>query len=239
MPADGIRAPSVWRLATADPVAARTPIWRPSPNFGPRRDRLKPHLVVIHYTAMNSAEAALDRLCDPQSEVSAHYLIERTGTLWQMVDEDMRAWHAGAGEWGGQGDINSRSIGVELDNTGDHPFPEPQMQALEHLLHAIMSRWDIPARGIIGHSDMAPGRKIDPGPRFDWQRLAKRGLVVPSGIGSAPSACTWERFCAAARAAGYTAPCDDQTLLEAVRLRHRPQASGPLTGQDLAALSRA
>ena len=155
-----------------------TPIWHPSPNFGDRRDGLLPTLVVIHYTAMDSAEAALTRLCDPVAEVSAHYLIGADGTVWQMVDEAARAWHAGAGDWLGQGDVNSRSIGIELDNRGDHPFSNPQMTVLETLLAEIMTRWHIPPDGVIGHSDSAPGRKFDPGPRFDWARLARQGLAV-------------------------------------------------------------
>lgn len=135
-------------------------------------------MVVIHYTAMTSAQEALERLCDPEIEVSAHYLISETGEIWQMVPEDKRAWHAGAGQWGAVTDVNSRSIGIELANTGDQPFPEPQMAALETLLAGIMDRWSIPPERVIGHSDMSPDRKSDPGPRFDWQRLALQGLSV-------------------------------------------------------------
>jgi N-acetylmuramoyl-L-alanine amidase len=127
---------------------------------------------------MATAEAACARLCDPAAEVSAHYLIAGDGALWALVPEDRRAWHAGAGEWGGAGDVNSRSIGIELANRGDHPFAAAQMRALERLLPAIMTRWAIPPQGVIAHSDMAPGRKSDPGPRFDWQRLARAGLAV-------------------------------------------------------------
>ncbi len=152
--------------------------WHASPNFGARRDGLLPELVVIHYTAMNGCEAALDRLCDPEAEVSSHYLISEKGEILQLVEEDKRAWHAGAGEWLGQDDINSRSIGIELDNTGRTPFSEPLMTALEELLPGILQRWNIPAEGVIGHSDMAPGRKFDPGPRFDWRRLERQGLAV-------------------------------------------------------------
>ncbi|WP_068247985.1 N-acetylmuramoyl-L-alanine amidase, partial [Tritonibacter horizontis] len=157
------------------------PIWHPSPNFGPRRDGLQPELIVLHYTAMTSAEAAVQRLCDPACEVSAHYVIGASGQLWQLVAEADRAWHAGAGEWAGRDDVNSRSIGIELDNRGTHPFSDPQMQVLEQLLADIMQRWAIPPEGVIGHSDMAPGRKWDPGPRFDWQRLAIGGLARPAG----------------------------------------------------------
>jgi len=127
---------------------------------------------------MDSACAALQRLCDPSVEVSAHYLIGGDGTCWQMVAEEQRAWHAGAGQWRGQTDINSRSIGIELDNRGDHPFAEAQMATLELLLSDIMTRRSISPEDVIGHSDMAPGRKIDPGAKFDWKRFARLGLCV-------------------------------------------------------------
>jgi N-acetylmuramoyl-L-alanine amidase len=183
---------------------------------------------VIHYTAMPTAEAAIDRLCDPRAEVSAHYLIDRYGAVTRMVDETLRAWHAGAGEWRGLSDINSRSIGIELDNLGDHPFPEPQMIALEDLLRDIRSRWNVQPEDIIGHSDLAPGRKTDPGPRFDWARLARQGLAGPTFRGAQPS-----DFEAAARAAGFTAAVDRETLLAAARLRFAPWRAGPETVEDL------
>ncbi len=211
------------------------PIWHPSPNFGPRRDRLVPALIVLHYTAMEGAEAALARLCDPGAEVSCHYLIGRDGRLWQLVAEEMRAWHAGHGEWHGMADINSRSVGIELDNRGDHPFPQPQMAALEGLLAGIMARWRIAPEAVIGHSDMAPGRKSDPGPRFDWARLERQGLARrPSGV--AAGGADAGQFRARARAAGFTAEAGDADLLQAVRLRLRPWAAGPLCAADLAAL---
>ncbi len=210
-----------------------SPIWHPSPNFGPRRDGLKPVLIVLHYTAMESASAALERLCDPGPEVSAHYLIGGNGVLWQLVREEDRAWHAGAGEWHGQTDINSRSIGIELDNRGDHPFSEPQMNALEQLLSKLMRRWSISPEGVIGHSDMAPGRKTDPGPRFDWQRLERQSLAAPTGT-EAPSETT---FRALAQVRGYTADVDDDILLNTIRLRHRPWATGPLHPDDFKALA--
>ncbi|MEO1797103.1 MAG: N-acetylmuramoyl-L-alanine amidase, partial [Pseudomonadota bacterium] len=114
-----------------------------SPNFGPRRDGLAPRYIVLHYTAMASAAAAEARLSDPAFEVSAHYLLARSGAVTQLVAEEMRAWHAGAGAWRGQADMNSRSIGIELDNEGTGPFAEPLMQALEALLPRIMERWAI------------------------------------------------------------------------------------------------
>lgn len=212
------------------------PIWHPSPNYGLRRDGLQPELVVIHYTAMNSAQAALERLCDPEAEVSAHYLIGGDGALWQMVQEADRAWHAGAGEWCGQTDINSRSIGIELDNRGDHPFAEPQMAVLEHLLQGIMARWTIEPEGVIGHSDMAPGRKVDPGPRFDWARLEFAGLAGRPQL-NLPSDQDMDHFRSCAQRRGYSADVDDDTLLSAVRLRHRPWGDGPLNSADFAALT--
>ena len=213
-----------------------TPIWRPSPNFGARRDGLKPELVVLHYTAMDSAEAALNRLCDPASEVSAHYLIGGDGALWQMVREEDRAWHAGAGSWRGRGDVNSRSIGIELDNRGDHPFSGPQMAALEELLGAIMERWSILPSGIIGHSDMAPGRKIDPGPRFDWRRLANLDLAYWPDFDPMPDSEVEggnpEMLEAALKQIGYPEGLPKGVLLAAFRSRFRPFASGPMRHAD-------
>jgi N-acetylmuramoyl-L-alanine amidase len=202
--------------------------WRPSPNQGPRRGNARPRLIVLHYTAMENAGAALDRLCDPRSEVSAHYLIGASGQLWQLVAEDRRAWHAGAGSWGGADDVNSRSIGVELANTGTHPFPEPQMIALEALLGGIMDRWKIRPEGVIGHADMAPTRKADPGPRFDWQRLARQGLSVWPEAAAAEGQ---GDFAASAARFGY--PTEDAaSVLRAFRDRFRPGAKGPESAAD-------
>lgn len=200
-------------------------------SHGPRRDGARPDMIVLHYTAMESAEAALERLCDPEIEVSAHYLIAEDGRIWQMVEEEARAWHAGAGEWRDVTDVNSRSIGIELANKGDHPFPEPQMAALEALMCDIMGRWEIAPENVIGHSDMAPERKCDPGPRFDWARLARQGLAqgVPMAEARDPD---WELFRVAARGYGFP-EVDDQTLLQAVRLRFRPWGRGDLGPQDM------
>lgn len=201
-----------------------------SPNFGDRRDGARPSLIVIHYTAMPTCADARARLCDPAAEVSAHWLIAEDGTAEQLVDEEMRAWHAGAGGWGGVTDVNSHSIGIELANPGDAPFPEPQMAALERLLEAIMARWAIPPHRVIGHSDMAPERKIDPGPRFDWQRLARRGLSVWPVAGDDDPAV---EFMTSAHAFGYPdAPVS--ALLASFRLRFRPWASGAEDAQDRA-----
>lgn len=199
----------------------------PSPNFGARRGGLQPTLVVLHYTAMTSCAEARERLCDPAAEVSAHWLIDRDGRAEQLVDEAARAWHAGAGTWGGQDDVNSRSIGIELQNCGAEPFAEPQMVTLERILMDILARWRIAPQGVIGHSDMAPDRKGDPGPRFDWRRLAQQGLSVW------PKAGTPGDFQADLRRFGYPQTCE-ATLLRAFRLRFRPWASGPLDAVDRA-----
>ncbi|EEX14760.1 N-acetylmuramoyl-L-alanine amidase AmiD [Citreicella sp. SE45] len=196
-----------------------------------------PDMVVLHYTAMAGAEAARDWLCNPVSEVSAHYVIARDGTCWQLVREDMRAWHAGLGAWGSVEEVNSRSIGIEIANTGKEPFPEPQMAALEPLLADILGRWQIPPERVIGHSDMAPGRKIDPGPRFDWARLARRGLAIRADAGAPGD------FHADARSFGYRfTPDQHDAVLAAFRDRFRPGASGPLDLTDralMAGLARA
>ncbi len=208
------------------------PAPHPSPNFGERRDGAVPDMVVLHYTAMDSAAAALDRLSAPEAEVSAHYLISEAGEVFSLVAEEKRAWHAGAGQWGAVTDVNSRSIGIEIANSGFAPFPEPQMLALEALLRDIMRRWAIRPERIIGHSDMAPGRKIDPGLRFDWRRLALGGLSVWPDPVSKPFDKTG--LVDMLRAFGMTAESDAEILLKAFRLRFRPWASGPLDNLDLA-----
>ena len=180
---------------------------------------------------MADAASARARLCDPAAEVSAHWLLLEDGTAEALVAEDRRAWHAGAGSWRGRGDVNSHSIGIEIVNPGDRPFPAAQMAGLERLLPGIMDRWDIGPEGVIGHSDMAPGRKIDPGPRFDWRRLARAGLALwPVEADDAPEppplGDSLDRI-------GYP-PVDAATRLAAFRLRYRPGANGPETDRDRA-----
>ncbi|WP_438707245.1 N-acetylmuramoyl-L-alanine amidase [Tabrizicola sp.] len=184
-------------------------------------------LVVLHYTAMRTCVEALDRLCDPGAEVSAHYLIDRDGTVLSLVDEAVRAWHAGTGSWAGEGDVNSRSIGIELVNTGSEPFAERQMTALEKLLSDVLGRHDLPPQAVIAHSDMAPDRKGDPGPRFDWLRLAVQGLSVW------PLAVRPGDFARDLRSFGYPDALPD-VLLNAFRLRFRPWAKGALDDIDRA-----
>ncbi|SMR70780.1 N-acetylmuramoyl-L-alanine amidase [Aliiroseovarius halocynthiae] len=207
------------------------PIAHPSPNFGPRREGLESSLIVLHYTAMQDPKAALERLCDPAHEVSAHYLIHRDGRLFQLVPEEMRAWHAGAGFWGGLDDINSRSIGIELDNDGASPFSEPQMATLESVLPQIMQRWRIAPVGVIGHSDMAPARKSDPGRRFDWARLARQGLSIwPEGSDVTVDT---ERFLSLLARVGYPISDGLNPVLRAFRQRFRPWQHGVLDARDM------
>jgi N-acetylmuramoyl-L-alanine amidase len=152
----------------------------PSPNWNERQ--LPVSMVVLHYTGMRSGADALERMLDPKAEVSAHYMIEEDGTVFRLVDEDKRAWHAGCSYWRGETDINSASIGIELVNPGHEwgyrPFPEAQMDALYPLLAEIKVRWDIPRANIVGHSDIAPARKEDPGELFDWDSLAAIHLAL-------------------------------------------------------------
>ena len=157
------------------------PIECPSPNFN---DRVLPvSILVLHYTGMQDAAAAIQRLTDPAAEVSAHYLIAEDGQVVRLVDEDKRAWHAGKSYWRGITDINSASIGIELVNPGhEHgyrAFPEEQMAALLPLMAEIVQRYGITRGNIVGHSDIAPPRKQDPGELFDWERLARLRLALP------------------------------------------------------------
>lgn len=200
-----------------------------SPNFGPRRGGVRPDMVIVHHTAMASAEVALARLCDPAAEVSAHYLVGEDGRIWRLVAEEARAWHAGTAAWGGVRDVNSHSVGIELANTAgpaSPPYPEPQMAALEALLDAVSGRWGIAPERVLAHSDVAPGRKSDPGSKFDWRRLAVGGRGVwPDRV---PAARPGADFAREAARIGYVAPDGDPgALLQAFRLRFRPWASSP------------
>ena len=166
---------------------------RPSPNHGPRPGDAAIDMLILHYTGMRTAAGALDRLCSPEAQVSAHYLIEEDGTLWRLVPEERRAWHAGLSFWAGRRDINSVSIGIELANPGHEfgyrAFPEAQMAALESLCRDILARHPIPARHVLGHSDVAPQRKSDPGELFDWPRLAGAGIGLwPADVTAPPVA---------------------------------------------------
>lgn len=156
----------------------------PSPNFDERINldgsAQAVDILMMHYTGMKSGAEALERMCDSATKVSAHYMVEEDGRIFQLVDEDKRAWHAGVASWRGDTNINARSIGIEIVNLGHEwgykEFPEAQIESVINLSKHILSRHTIPARNVIGHSDVAPTRKQDPGERFPWQRLAVEGL---------------------------------------------------------------
>jgi len=158
-----------------------TIIETPSPNFDERT--LGISMIVLHYTGMQDAQSAIDRLRDPAAKVSAHYVVAEDGTVLRMVAEDKRAWHAGKSRWRGIADVNSASIGIEIVNPGHelgyHPFPEEQIDALVPLVSDIKRRYGITRGNVVGHSDIAPARKKDPGELFPWNRLSKVRLALP------------------------------------------------------------
>jgi|SRR5271165_1074800 len=160
---------------------------RPSPNHKPRSKPAQIDMLVLHYTGMKTAVEAIERLCDPAARVSAHYVIEEHGTVWQLVPEALQAFHAGRSCWAGKSNLNDVSIGIEIVNPGHEwgyrPFPAEQMAAVERLSRTLVSRFQIPPHRVVGHSDIAPHRKSDPGELFDWPRLARAG----TGIWPAPS----------------------------------------------------
>ena len=164
-----------------------------SPNFGERRGAGRPNALVLHYTGMPRAEAALALLTDPASEVSAHYFIFEDGRIVQLVAERARAWHAGKGHWKGESDLNSASIGIEIANPGHDggapPFPDTQIAAAIALSRDVLSRWAIAPRRVLAHSDIAPHRKRDPGEAFPWARLHEGGVghwVEPAPVSGGP-----------------------------------------------------
>lgn len=200
-----------------------------SPNFNDRPAILPIDMLVVHYTGMKTCAEALSRLCDAAALVSAHYLIEEDGTVHRLVDEDKRAWHAGLAWWRGSTDVNGRSVGIELVNPGHEfgyqPFPDAQMVALTNLAKSILMRHPIPARNVVGHSDIAPRRKQDPGELFDWRRLAASGVglwVDQASPVSAPD----EQVCAMLGAFGYEVA--DQAATITAFQRHF--CSGPVSG---------
>lgn len=192
-----------------------------------------PKWVILHYTAMNSAGEAIERLCDPVHQVSAHYVISQSGAVTQLVPEEMRAWHAGQSYWQGCRDMNSASIGIELCNRGDHPFPAPQIHALVTLLSGICMRNDVPPHSVIGHSDIALGRKADPGARFDWRALAQMGFGIWAGA-VAQSGVDAAVFDANLGRIGYDPNSPLETRLRAFRLHFRSAGAGPLDAVDCA-----
>jgi N-acetylmuramoyl-L-alanine amidase len=164
-----------------------------SPNIEPRVDGSAVRYLILHYTGMDSAARACDWLCNPESRVSCHYLIDEAGRIVQMVGEEQRAWHAGVSTWQDDRDINSLSVGIEIQNSGHglgYPdFPAEQMLAVAQLSSDIISRHGIAPRHVLAHSDVAPGRKIDPGEKFDWAMLHRSGVghwVPPAALASGP-----------------------------------------------------
>jgi N-acetylmuramoyl-L-alanine amidase len=155
-------------------------IQRPSPNFDPRPEGAMVDILVLHYTGMRTAEEALARLCDPDAKVSSHYTVDEVGQIYRHVDESKRARHAGVSWWAGQRDVNNRSIGIEIVNPGHEfgyvPFPEAQIAAVIGLAQDILARHPIPPHRVVGHSDVAPARKMDPGELFPWNLLAQNGV---------------------------------------------------------------
>ncbi|HEV7252256.1 MAG TPA: N-acetylmuramoyl-L-alanine amidase [Mesorhizobium sp.] len=164
---------------------------RPSPNFGERRGFSRPDLILLHYTGMETGEGAEDWLCNPLSQVSSHYLVHEDGRIVQMVREADRAWHAGRGAWGVCEDINSCSVGIEIANPGHEfgyrDFPESQIEAVIALSLDVAARHQVPSARVLAHSDIAPGRKLDPGERFPWARLREAGLGLPLPVVLPPS----------------------------------------------------
>jgi len=206
---------------------------RPSPNFDARPENAHIDILVLHYTGMRNAEEALARLCDPAAKVSAHYTIDRDGTVYRHVDEARRARHAGVSYWAGERDVNGRSIGIELVNPGHEfgyiPFAEAQIAALIELAHGILLRHPIPRHRVLGHSDVAPARKTDPGELFPWRELAENGIgVFPSHSPASPaSGGGKEAFAAALAQFGYgVAPEVDiplATIVTAFQRHFRPE----------------
>jgi N-acetylmuramoyl-L-alanine amidase len=203
---------------------------RASPNHDARPADEPVDILVLHYTGMQSAEAAIARLCDPASRVSAHYVVEEDGTVWRLVVEDRRAWHAGVSEWRGHETLNGRSIGIEIVNPGHdwgyRPFPAVQMAAVRDLCRDILGRHPIPARNVVAHSDIAPDRKQDPGELFDWPGLAAAGIGLWPDFPPAPAGGAADETVlrnALARI-GYPPVADLAVLLRAFQRRWRPAA---------------
>jgi len=165
-------------------------IQTPSPNFDART--APPDMIVLHYTGMPTGEAALERMRDPEAKVSAHYMVEEDGRIFSLVPDERRAWHAGKSFWKGATDINAVSVGIEIVNPGHEfgyrKFPEAQIEAVIDLIADVRSRWTIPDSRILGHSDVAPDRKEDPGELFPWKRLAEAGHGLWVESGAAPGA---------------------------------------------------
>jgi N-acetylmuramoyl-L-alanine amidase len=218
------------------PDSARVGSVRPSPNHGERLGPGRPDALVLHYTGMRDGAAAVAWLCDPASGVSCHYVVEEDGAVLQLVPEARRAWHAGRSHWAGDTDLNSASIGIEIVNGGHDfglpDFPDPQIAAVIALCRDILARHAIAPERVLAHSDIAPGRKQDPGERFPWRRLAEAGvgLWVPPAAddGAAPDAETVARVQAGLARLGYgiavtgVEDAASRVVVAAFQRRYRP-----------------
>ena len=208
----------------------------PSPNYGLRRADTEIEFIILHYTAM-STEKSLKRLCDPVHEVSCHYLIDPSGICYQLVDISKRAWHAGKSYWRGYYDLNSRSLGVELVNSGNEDYPEVQMKSLIKLLQHLVELLALNPKNVLGHSDIAPARKLDPGKWFNWQKLSVNGVGFFPEI-SEPIACDKQVFLAEAKRAGFNPNANVEHVLKTFRNRCRPKFTGELDGYDCALMQK-
>lgn len=208
---------------------------RPSPNHAPRPADTPVDMLVLHYTGMPSAEAALARLRDPAAKVSAHWLVDEAGGVVRVVDEERLAWHAGISAWRGRVGLNASSIGIEIVNGGHDfglpPYPERQIAAVAVLAREIIARWAIPAVNVVGHSDVAPMRKADPGERFPWARLARAGVGLWPEPADAPPAADVTATLAAIGyvLAGAPQPTSVSGTLQAFQRRFRSE--GPIDGR--------
>ena len=211
---------------------------RPSPNHDARGDA-PIDILVLHYTGMKTAAEALGRLCDPAAKVSAHYTIDRDGTIYAHVPEDRRAWHAGVSYWAGERNVNARSIGIEIVNPGHEfgyiPFADAQIDALIELAQGILTRHPIPAQRVVGHSDVAPARKTDPGELFPWEHLAKEGI----GLWPKPVQATGDFVSSLARY-GYGLPPDtevpEKEVITAFQRHFRPSCIDGMADSECASL---
>jgi N-acetylmuramoyl-L-alanine amidase len=215
---------------------------RPSPNHDDRGPAPRIDMLVLHYTGMPTAEAALERLCDPAARVSAHYVVGEDGTIWRLVSEKRRAFHAGRSCWAGESDLNRVSIGVEIVNPGHEwgycPFPETQMAAVVRLCRDILARNPIPPSRVVGHSDIAPHRKKDPGELFDWPRLARAGIGIWPGRSRlrSPAPVEHARALLDLRAIGYCTPAAaEEPLIAAFQRRFLPARCDGVLDRETAA----
>jgi len=189
-------------------VTKVTVVEKLSPNFDDRGRAID--MIILHYTGMRTGKEALDRLCNSQAKVSAHYLVEENGTVYALVPETKRAWHAGVGAWKGEADLNARSVGIEIVNPGHEfgyrKFPKRQIDIVIALVKEIAARHAIDPRKVLGHSDIAPQRKEDPGELFPWGKLASEGLAIGRYKGGEDDTITYEDALSMLRAIGYDAP---------------------------------